>query len=82
MKITILDISIPLSLFLTGEEGVRTLFNGQRERVSEKEGERVDCTHLQKVQAHEQTALPGELHGQIPSTNFNVGALSVPAGML
>ncbi len=32
-----LSLSIPLSLSLTGEQGVHTLFTGQREREREKE---------------------------------------------
>jgi hypothetical protein len=36
----VLDISLFLSLSLTGEEVVRTLFTGQREREREKEGGR------------------------------------------
>ncbi len=34
---TILDISLSLSLSLTGEEGVKTLFTSQRERGRDKE---------------------------------------------
>ncbi len=60
IKITILDISLSLSfsLSLTGEEGVRTLFTGQREREikrggrerkrkGEREKKRESCMHVQ-----------------------------------